>query len=293
MPVWKRRESGPYKFFSQMSSGVRVIRGRRHLMRVTRRRGFGNKETYTIGSHITLLRAISPLSGALVLTPSFPPRHGKGDELCHSASRDLYSILENVYDVSKSRHGIEEAFLPSPVLHFMWTTKSRLQLGTLPSNTPNLVTGERGEKNTSQRRASHQLPYLQLLAGTQAQADSLHWRFPPPKEPFRLCYPGGGASKDAQSTDAGDSQQEGQGPPPGPNSRATISSSAKGPGLAAAHADTTCHLRTKPSRDVFDQILRTLSGRTVQKGPLARSQFQTGTRTFGVFYLRGRSVSTQ
>jgi hypothetical protein len=44
------------------------------------------------------------------------------------------------------------------------------------------------------------------------------------------------------STDAGDSQQEGQGPPPGPNSRATISSSAKGPGLAAAHADTTCHV---------------------------------------------------
>lgn len=84
MPVWKRRESGPYKFFSQMSSGVRVIRGRRHLIRVTRRRGFGNKETYTIGSHITLLRAISPLSGALVLTPSFPPRHGKGDKLCHS-----------------------------------------------------------------------------------------------------------------------------------------------------------------------------------------------------------------
>lgn len=187
MPMWKRREPGPYKFFSQMSSGVRVIRGRRHLMRVTRCRhcrGFGNKETYTIGSHITLLRAISPLSRALVLTPlSFPPLgvHGKGDELCHSvcpflrranththqyslysrglltrmreqapqlekgntsaqhepracarrprgrrgqdchitdviyltqASRDSRSILENVYDVSKSRHGIEEAFLP-------------------------------------------------------------------------------------------------------------------------------------------------------------------------------------
>jgi hypothetical protein len=28
------------------------------------------------------------------------------------ASRDSRSILENVYDVSKSRHGIEEAFLP-------------------------------------------------------------------------------------------------------------------------------------------------------------------------------------
>ena len=51
---------------------------------VTRGRGFGNKETYTIGSHITLLRAISLLSRALVLTPSFLPWHGKGDELCHS-----------------------------------------------------------------------------------------------------------------------------------------------------------------------------------------------------------------
>lgn len=181
MRMWKRSESGPYKFFSQMSSGVRVIRGRRHLMQVTRCRGFGNKETYTIGSHITLLRAISPLSRALVLTlPSFPPGvHGKGDELCRSvcpeaaqrharqyslyspglltrmreptpqrkkgntsaqhepracarrpkgrrgqdchitdviyltqASRDSRNILENVYDVSKSRHGIEEAFLP-------------------------------------------------------------------------------------------------------------------------------------------------------------------------------------
>jgi hypothetical protein len=29
------------------------------------------------------------------------------------------------------------------------------RLGTLPSNTPNLVTGERGEKKTSKRRASH------------------------------------------------------------------------------------------------------------------------------------------
>jgi hypothetical protein len=175
--MWKRRESGPYNFFSPMSSGVRVIRGRRHLKRVTRCRGFGNKETYTIGSHITLLRAISPLSRALVLTPSFPPRNGKGDELCHSvcpsprwrkhkqpyspgllthmrkptlqrgkgntqhepracarrpkgrrgqdrhitdviyltqASRGSRSILENVYNVSKSksRHRIEEAFLP-------------------------------------------------------------------------------------------------------------------------------------------------------------------------------------
>jgi hypothetical protein len=44
------------------------------------------------------------------------------------------------------------------------------------------------------------------------------------------------------SADAGDSQQEGQGPPPGRNSRATISSSAKGPGLAAAHAGTTYHV---------------------------------------------------
>jgi hypothetical protein len=174
MPMWKRKESGPYKLFSQMSSGVRVIRGRRHLMRVTRCRGFGNKETCTIGSHITLLRAISTLSLPF-------PQHGKGDELCHSvcpspgganththhyslysprlltrmrepapqlekgntssqhelracarrprgrrdqdchitdviyltqANRDSRSILENVYDVSKSRHGIEEAFLP-------------------------------------------------------------------------------------------------------------------------------------------------------------------------------------
>jgi hypothetical protein len=45
---------------------------------------------------------------------------GKKGQDCHimdviyltQASRDSRSILENVYDVSKSRHGIEEAFLP-------------------------------------------------------------------------------------------------------------------------------------------------------------------------------------
>jgi len=47
------------------------------------------------------------------------PRGRRGQD-CHitdviqltQASRDSRSILENVYDVSNSRHGIEEAFLP-------------------------------------------------------------------------------------------------------------------------------------------------------------------------------------
>jgi len=47
------------------------------------------------------------------------PRGRRGQD-CHitdviyltQANRDSRSILENVYDVSKSRHGIEEAFLP-------------------------------------------------------------------------------------------------------------------------------------------------------------------------------------
>lgn len=34
------------------------------------------------------------------------------------------------------------------------------RLGTLPSNTPNLVTGERGGKKTSKRRASHRKQFF-------------------------------------------------------------------------------------------------------------------------------------
>jgi hypothetical protein len=137
---------------------------------------------YTIGSHIALLRAISPLSRAHVCPcplPTSPGVHEKGHEFCHEVcpnaahthsltgflytlsglltrtrepahrlgkgttsaqhgprvcadlreggwsrlshhgrnlshpgQQDSRSVLENVYDVSKSRYGIEEAFLP-------------------------------------------------------------------------------------------------------------------------------------------------------------------------------------
>lgn len=63
MAMWKQKISAPYKFFSQMSSGVRVIRGRRHLMRPRPRcRGFGNNgDLHDWQPHHTSLSYISPL----------------------------------------------------------------------------------------------------------------------------------------------------------------------------------------------------------------------------------------
>jgi hypothetical protein len=79
MPLWKRRIFGPYKFFSQMSSGVRVIRGRRHLMRVPGVGDLETKETYTIGRHHTSLSYLFPLPSTCLNTSflSPPGRTGK------------------------------------------------------------------------------------------------------------------------------------------------------------------------------------------------------------------------
>lgn len=87
MPMWKRKISGPYKFFSQMSSDVRVIRGRRHLMRPRPRcRGFGNKgDLHDWQPHRTSLSYIPSPPSTRLNTSFVPPRaHGKGDKLCHS-----------------------------------------------------------------------------------------------------------------------------------------------------------------------------------------------------------------
>jgi hypothetical protein len=78
MPMWKRRESGPYKFFSQMSSGVRVIRGRRHLMRLTRSGIWKQGDLHDWQPHRTSPSYLSPLpSTRLNTSPSRPGCTGR------------------------------------------------------------------------------------------------------------------------------------------------------------------------------------------------------------------------